>query len=880
MAGRSAVLSVVAVVGCGAVLKPPAPDRRLNIVQTGSVFEASNGYQFAVLPEARSNVVRMDIRYPVGAADDPAGKAGLAHLVEHLLFDVEYAKGGEKTSVSAELGRVALSWNAETHEDYTSYQTLFSSEYLEEVVGLEVNRIAVGCAGLTPEIFSREREVVLNELRQRQGATGGQLQRVILDELYPAGHPYRAVDTVESVAKLELKDACDFIATQYQRGKAIVIVSGDVTEQDVQKAASKQFIRLRKRKLDAKAPPPRVNPTPGVVKLRADIDEPALFLAAWSLPAQGTRDYRLLQTAWPSIAGIVERQAYLFKWGHSAFAEVLGGAHAPVLVVGIYLNSPGSADDAKSAVSGAIRDAFDWLGHDKDDERWRSRMYLRAESLLASYESLDSRNRLFGDFLMFDSEQKLIIGRVAELQQSSPGDVRSLGEQWLGAHHARYLVIEPSGTMPTQRTLTYAGGAEAHATRVDGALADTPLPAPSPRLGVRAEEYELKNGLTVLLWPYGTAPVVRGYLVIDSGYAHEPAGREGVASLIGADSVQPDSLIFAGRELSIVVDNMIVELGIELRVPGAPLDDDEKEFIQARLQNKRGLEIRAYENKLSAAIYGEHHPYARPGMSGGSIAKIHHDLVQDWARKHVVPKNATLVIAGDFDAELVKKHIAYNVDQVGGGADSNDISFAPPSALRQYVGSVAKSPSPTVQLDIAFLSAPGVDDEYAMRLVLEQVLDAELSRLRTRDALTYGFSASYEPRKGGGLWRIGGDADAARAAAAAEQVLSIIDGLRADPESYRASFVLARQKVVEAQLLATGNAASIAQQLVFAARHDVSPSFFDQIPTKVAKLTLSEFHKFLKRELNASRQVFGAFGNSDAVDAALGAAKAQANPKR
>jgi zinc protease len=137
MSRRSLVLGVAMVAACGAVLKPPAPDRRLNIQQSGSVFESSNGYRFAVLPQPESRVVRLDVRYPVGSADDPKGKEGLAHLVEHLLFDVEYSRGGTKTSVSAELGRLAISSNAETHADYTVYQTLFSSENLEDVIALE-----------------------------------------------------------------------------------------------------------------------------------------------------------------------------------------------------------------------------------------------------------------------------------------------------------------------------------------------------------------------------------------------------------------------------------------------------------------------------------------------------------------------------------------------------------------------------------------------------------------------------------------------------------------------------------------------------------------------------------------------------------------------
>lgn len=153
------------------------------------MFETNNGYQFAVLPEPKSGVIRLDVRYPVGAGDDPVGKEGLAHLVEHLLFDVEYVAGGARTSIGAELGRVALSWNAATAKDHTTYQTFLAPGSLTDVLGVEVNRIAIGCAGLTPQIFAREREVVLNELRQNQGASGAQLDRVIVEQLYPVGHP-------------------------------------------------------------------------------------------------------------------------------------------------------------------------------------------------------------------------------------------------------------------------------------------------------------------------------------------------------------------------------------------------------------------------------------------------------------------------------------------------------------------------------------------------------------------------------------------------------------------------------------------------------------------------------------------------------------------
>jgi zinc protease len=875
MGGRGhGVLGLLLVVGCGAVLKPPAPDRRLNVLQTGSVFEANNGYRFAVIPEPQSSVVRLDVRYPVGAADDPKGKEGLAHLVEHLLFDVEYSKAGTRTSINAELGRVALSWNAETHEDYTTYQTLLAPEYLDDVVGLEVNRIAIGCAGLTEDIFAREREVVLNELRQRQGASGAQLRRVIQNELYPQGHPYREVDSVETVAKLKLADACDFLQNRYQRGKAIVVASGNVTEKEIQLAASKQFVRLRKRIPTSGSAVAQVNPAAGTVRVRADIDDAAMVIATWSLPPVGSSEYRQLELAWPRIKSRLDQFAYMFKWGHSSFTTTFGGAFAPVLAVGISLNSPGDVDEAKSSIEKSVRAAFESLGHDKSDPRWQARFYSRTDSLLARWESLSGRNAMMADFLMFDTDAGYLTGHIAEIQQSSPSSVRSIGARWLGSQHARFLVVEPSGTMAIQAGNAYAGtGGDAHATVVDGSLADSPLEVPAYRPKLRTERYELGNGLHVILWPNGTTPVTRGRLVIDSGTGHEAAGKEGTASMIGASGVELDSVVFESRELSIFVDNLIVELGFELRNPGAPLDDDEKDYVRARLRSKRATERQKYDTDMRTAVYGKGHPYARPLMTEASLDRLHHDQVRDWARDHVVAKNTTLIIAGQFDADLVKKHIAYNLDQVSGGNDSADIPLATPDSGRRFVVGVTEKPSPTVEIDLEFITEPGIDSEYAKRLVLEQVLNGELSKLRSERALTYGFYASWDPRKAGSLWHIGGEADATRAAEAASAMFAILADMRRDPETYRASFVLARQKVLERLLLATSDSHSVVEQLAYMARFDLEDSVFDRLPERVGALTLRDFHAFLVQELPVGAQVFGAFGNASAAEAAVAAAR-------
>jgi hypothetical protein len=46
----------------------------------------SNGLRFVIMPDETTQLAQVDIRYDVGAREDPPGRAGLAHLVEHMMF--------------------------------------------------------------------------------------------------------------------------------------------------------------------------------------------------------------------------------------------------------------------------------------------------------------------------------------------------------------------------------------------------------------------------------------------------------------------------------------------------------------------------------------------------------------------------------------------------------------------------------------------------------------------------------------------------------------------------------------------------------------------------------------------------------------------------
>ena len=82
-------------------------------------YTLPNGLQVVVVENHRAPVVTQMVWYRVGAADEPAGKSGIAHFLEHLMFKgTASVPPGEFSKIVARNGGHE---NAFTSHDYTGY---------------------------------------------------------------------------------------------------------------------------------------------------------------------------------------------------------------------------------------------------------------------------------------------------------------------------------------------------------------------------------------------------------------------------------------------------------------------------------------------------------------------------------------------------------------------------------------------------------------------------------------------------------------------------------------------------------------------------------------------------------------------------------------
>src|SRR5262245_52278680 len=111
---KSAVL-VAFLTACWGTPRPAAPPRDTKIALTVEQLELSNGMKLVVVPEPEASDVSVTVRYGVGSIDDPTGREGLAHLVEHMTY--EHVRNGE--ALFDVLERSALGFNGFTTADST-----------------------------------------------------------------------------------------------------------------------------------------------------------------------------------------------------------------------------------------------------------------------------------------------------------------------------------------------------------------------------------------------------------------------------------------------------------------------------------------------------------------------------------------------------------------------------------------------------------------------------------------------------------------------------------------------------------------------------------------------------------------------------------------
>ena len=261
---------------------PPRVDRPL----FGAVhWTLPNGLRVVLAENKRAPVAAHYLYVSAGAGEDPAGKSGVAHFLEHMMFkgSPNIPSGAFSRTVSGEGGQD----NAFTSRDVTAYFQIVEATRLPLMMRMEADRLS---GALIPQAeVDPERNVVLEERRSRTDSVPQGRFREAFDAAMWGPQHWRGRPLIgwePEIRAITRADLAAFHAAHYTPANCVLIVAGDVREADLRRWADEFYGPIPGRPVTPRSrpAPPAAAPESRLVRRDPAVRE-ASFLQSFAAPS-------------------------------------------------------------------------------------------------------------------------------------------------------------------------------------------------------------------------------------------------------------------------------------------------------------------------------------------------------------------------------------------------------------------------------------------------------------------------------------------------------------------------------------------------------------------------------------------------------------------
>lgn len=226
--------------------------------------------------------------YRVGSKDEPTGKTGISHWVEHMQF-----KGTPEFPASVldkAIAREGGQWNAFTFLDWTTYYETMPAAKIDLALRLEADRMVNSL--FDPEEVESERTVIISEREGSENEPLSLLGEAIQHAAFRV-HPYHheVIGDMADLRSMTRDDLYNHYRTYYAPNNAVLAIAGDFDTQSMLARVRELF-----EPIPARPMPPRLSrPEPeanGEIRLTVEGPEDTAYLqVSYHAPAASHPDF-------------------------------------------------------------------------------------------------------------------------------------------------------------------------------------------------------------------------------------------------------------------------------------------------------------------------------------------------------------------------------------------------------------------------------------------------------------------------------------------------------------------------------------------------------------------------------------------------------------
>lgn len=402
-----------------------------------------NGLQVLLLEDHSAPLISYQVYVRVGSRNEAPGTTGLAHFFEHMMFrgSKKYAPEEHAQIVKAHGGTL----NATTSYDRTAFFENISSEYLELVIHLEAERQAN--LGIIPEVFEPERQVVIEERRQRvDNNLFGAAREQLFCNVFMA-HPYNwpILGWMSDMQNWHREDMVHFYKTFYAPNNATVILAGDFDPAQAMELIEKYYGKMepKEQPLEPRTVEPAQSGERRIMFHRPS-QLPFLF-AGYHIPEGRHIDMAALDVAQRILSNGESSRIYKHCVYETQVASFAGGFNFELNDPGLFMafigvNQGREMEEAEKALFETIEGLAENPPTDRELQKAKNQIeaeyYFGLETASGKASALGEALVTYGDYLFMDK-------RLEQVREVTIEDVQRVVKKYFRPINRTTVIVVP-----------------------------------------------------------------------------------------------------------------------------------------------------------------------------------------------------------------------------------------------------------------------------------------------------------------------------------------------------------------------------------------------------------------------------------------------------
>ncbi len=674
-------------------------------------------------------VVLFDMWVRAGSRDESGDEWGMSHFLEHMLFNGN--RQLSKDDMKRAIFEIGGDDNAATWQDVTNYFMLVTSDQFER--GLEIHHALMTSPILSDDEFSREREVVLEEIRLYEDSPSETVREKAENLLFDGlGYDHPILGTSTVVGKMTPQMLRAYYSRRYSPEKMLLIVAGDFDSEQVLPLIRDKYSDFA-RQDRAKASTIRDKGVEGskILAIASEIDATYLSVYFKGPPLKSADTYALdiLMDALGGCRSARLNSRLFEKLNLVTSIEASNRSYMDAGLLGIDVEMMDSAkvqqvvDEIFKILTGVASKGL------SDEEIERSRRRIHADHVFRD-ETLWGISAFYGQVISLTGLE-VADNYLDRILSVTPSQVVDAARRYLTPENMVVGVNYPEGDNvevsirgfvrpgterdPKEQGLCVGQAFQpaVHAESRSGRLESLPhkrVIQDDTRLGPVIRE-QLPNGVTWLFQHNPSNPAVSIQVFVRGGLAHETWETNGIAQVTlralrkGTVGKSVDALNLAFDSLSARMDSdcdfdylsieslflardfregfgLLAELALQPSFPEVEVEKVRNEALGLIIRNNDDIQQVGLD-RLRLEIFGCNHPYGRqPCGRTEAVSALKLDDIRDFHERVYSPENIIVSVAGDVGADDVRKLIEENFGPLVSRGKEGVADFPPPSEIQ------------------------------------------------------------------------------------------------------------------------------------------------------------------------------------------------------